>query len=127
MNQFAKANQFEKAALSRNQLFALRGLGKQIIFSDNDFMDISKDEGLLGLARLLGLDRPPKIIEGYDISHLQGTNNVASMVVFSNGLPDKTKYRKFRMKCGNNDFAHINEVIRRRLKKTNTKTGVYLI
>ena len=47
---------------------------------------------------------------------MQGTNNVASMVVFINGVPDKKEYRRFKMiLTGNNDFKHIEEVITRRL------------
>ncbi len=122
MKQAAKEADFEHAAMLRNQMFAIAGLSKQIIFSDREFLDISKDRGLAGLAELLGLPQPPKRIEGYDISHMSGTDNVASMVVFSQGIPDKTNYRKFKMRIkGNNDFAHMNEVISRRLSDKNRK------
>ncbi len=122
MNQAAKTKDYEKAAKLRNQLFALKGLGKQIIFSDQEFMDISKDEGLAGLCEILGLVTPPRRIEGYDISHMSGTDNVASMVVFTNGLPHKASYRKFKMRIlGNDDFAHMNEAITRRLSEKNVK------
>ena len=122
MNTHAKAGRFEEAAVARNQLFALKGLSKQIIFSDREFMDISKDKGLSGLANLLGLQTVPKRIEGYDISHMSGTDTVASMVVFTNGIPDKTNYRKFKMRIpGNDDFAHMNEAITRRLSEKNRK------
>lgn len=122
MKACAKAGQFEQAAGLRNQLFALRGLSKQIVFSDQEFLDISKDQGLAGLAELLGLEKPPQRVEGYDISHMSGTDNVASMVVFTNGLPNKTQYRKFKLRLpGNNDFAHMNEAITRRLSPKNVK------
>jgi excinuclease ABC subunit C len=122
MTTYAKAKQFEEATQARNQLFALKGLSKQIIFSDKEFMDISKDEALSGLAELLGLPKPPRRIEGYDISHMQGTDNVASMVVFVNGLPDKSNYRKFKLRVpGNDDFAHMREAITRRLSPKNCK------
>lgn len=118
----AKKSQFEQAARYRKQLFALRGLTKQIIFSDKEFMDLSKDEGMAGLAALLGLPTPPRRIEGYDISHMSGTDTTASMVVFTNGLPDKAQYRKFKMRLpGNDDFAHMNEAITRRLSEKNVK------
>ena len=53
---------------------------------------------------------------------MSGTDTVASMVVFSQGIPDKTAYRKFKMRIpGNNDFAHMNEVITRRLSQKNVK------
>lgn len=122
MQAYAKANQFEQAAIARNQLYALKGLSKQIIFSDAEFMDISKDKGLHGLSLMLGTKAAPKRIEGYDISHMQGTDTVASMVVFTNGIPNKTEYRKFKMRIpGNDDFAHMNEVIGRRLSQKNRK------
>jgi excinuclease ABC subunit C len=77
---------------------------------------------LVELATLLGLTKPPRRIEGFDISHMQGTDNVASMVVFINGLPDKASYRKFKMRIGgNDDFAHMAETIHRRLREENRK------
>lgn len=122
MKTAAKNQQFEEAARYRKQLFALKGLTKQIVFSDKEFMDLSKDEGLSGLAALLGLDKPPRRIEGYDISHMSGTDTTASMVVFTNGLPNKAEYRKFKMRIpGNDDFAHMNEAITRRLSAKNVK------
>jgi len=118
----AKRSQFEEAAKLRKQLFALRGLTKQIVFSDTEFMDLSKDEGMAGLADLLGLATPPRRIEGYDISHMSGTDTTASMVVFTNGMPNKAEYRKFKMRIpGNDDFAHMNEAITRRLSEKNVK------
>lgn len=122
MQKAAKKQDFEKAAELRNQYYALKALSKQIVFSDKEFLDISKDRGLAGLADLLGLDREPRRIEGYDISHMQGTDNVASMVVFTNGIPDKANYRKFKMRIpGNNDFAHMHEAITRRCSEKNVK------
>ena len=118
----AKKQQFERAAELRNQFYALKALSKQIVFSDTEFLDISKDRGLQGLADLLGMRKVPQRIEGYDISHMQGTDNVASMVVFTNGIPDKAAYRKFKMRLpGNNDFAHMNEALSRRLSVKNVK------
>lgn len=122
MRAAAKKSEFEEAARYRKQLFALRGLTKQIIFSDKEFMDLSKDEGLADLSLLLGLETPPRRIEGYDISHMSGTDTTASMVVFTNGMPNKAEYRKFKMRIpGNDDFAHMNEAITRRLSAKNVK------
>ncbi len=116
----SKAQDYEKAAVIRNQLFSLKELSKQIIFSDREFLDISKDRGLQGLSDALGLAKAPKRIEGFDISHMSGTDVVASMVVFTSGMPDKTSYRKFKLKVQqNNDFASMNEVIGRRLADRN--------
>ena len=114
----AKHHEFERAAILRNQLHNLKELQRQIIFRDREFVDISKDHALAELTNLLGLKEVPRRIEGYDISHMSGTNNVASMVVATNGLADKSEYRKFQMRIpGNNDFAHMNEVIMRRFAK----------
>lgn len=115
MKQAAKAQQFELAARRRNEIYNLRELQKQILFSDREFMDISKDQALSGLANLLSLKGVPRRIEGYDISHMQGTNNVASMVVATNGVADKAEYRKFKMRLpGNDDFGHMRETMLRR-------------
>lgn len=122
MQRAAKRQEFENAAELRNKYYALRALAKQIVFSDKEFLDLSKDRALSGLARLLGLKDIPRRIEGYDISHMQGTDNVASMVVFANGIPDKAGYRKFKMRLpGNDDFAHMHEVITRRLSEKHRK------
>lgn len=123
MKRAAKAHEFERAAALRNKLNALHALHKQIVFSDREFMDLSKDAGLSELTHLLGLPAIPRRIEGFDISHMSGTDTVASMVVFSNGLPDKAAYRKFKMRIpGNDDFAHMNEVITRRTSERNRKS-----
>lgn len=115
MHDAAAQKQFELAAKRRNQIRDLKELQKQILFSDREFMDISKDQALSGLSELLGLKGVPHRIEGYDISHMQGTNNVASMVVATNGIADKAQYRKFKLQIpGNNDFAHMHEVVFRR-------------
>lgn len=122
MKQAARAKDFELAAHYRNQLQALQQLSRQILFSDRELQDASKDLALVELASLLGLAKPPRRIEGFDISHMQGTDNVASMVVFAGGLPDKASYRKFKMRLGgNDDFAHMAETIRRRLREDNRK------
>lgn len=122
MNKAAKAQDFETAAKLRNQLFALGNLSRQVIFSDKEFMDISKDHALAELVDLLGLSKFPARIEGYDISHMQGTDVVASMVVFTNGVSNKGEYRKFKTKKDqNNDFHNMNETIKRRLSEKNRK------
>lgn len=71
------------------------------------------------LQRDLRLKKPPLRIECFDISNLQGTDSVASMVVFIDGKPKKSEYRKFNIKTvvGPNDFASMSEVIYRRYKR----------
>lgn len=122
MKRAAKAKDFEYAARLRNQLFALQNLNKQVIFSDKEFLDISKDHALNELVDLLGLTEFPKRIEGYDISHQQGSDVVASLVVFTNGVSNKGEYRKFKTKKNhNNDFYNMNETLGRRLSEHNRK------
>lgn len=118
----ARAQNFEAAAKTRNQLLALQNLSRQVIFSDKEFLDISKDHALNELVDLLKLGRYPRRIEGYDISHMQGSDVVASMVVFTNGVSNKGEYRKFKTrKNQNNDFYNMHETIKRRLSEKNRK------
>lgn len=122
MNKAAKAQNFELAAKLRNKLIWLKGLDAQVIFSDKEFLDISKDHALSELVNLLSLDKYPRRIEGYDISHMQGSDVVASMVVFTNGVSNKAEYRKFKTKINkNDDFYNMNETIKRRLSDKNIK------
>ena len=75
-----------------------------------------QDKSLEELRDNLGLNVLPKRIECYDISNIQGVEAVGSMVVFTNGLPDKKEYRKFKVKTveGPNDFEMMKEVLTRR-------------
>jgi excinuclease ABC subunit C len=82
--------------------------------------DTGKTEAALEeLAEALDLPEPPRRIECYDISNIQGTSAVGSMVVFVDGRPRSPEYRRFRIKTveGANDFAMMEEVLRRRFKK----------
>lgn len=116
----AKLHDFENAAALRNKLRDLRELQSRIMFGDKEFLDISKDKALSDLVDLLGLKKIPARIEGYDISHMSGTNVVASMVVFSNGVSDRSGYRKFKTRIEhNNDFFNMNETLLRRLSDKN--------
>lgn len=69
------------------------------------------------LADYIGLAKPPKRIEAFDISHLQGVENVGSMIVFENGKPKNRDYRRFKIKYveGANDYESMREVMQRRL------------
>jgi excinuclease ABC subunit C len=82
--------------------------------------DRSRTEPMLAaLAEALDLESPPKRIECYDISNIQGDSAVGSMVVFEDGRPRNEHYRHFRIKFtpGPNDFAMLQEVLRRRLER----------
>ncbi len=83
--------------------------------SDPDLMASAMSE----LQEQLSLPRLPRRIECYDISHIQGTNMVASMAVFEDGRPKNSHYRRFKIKTvpGNDDFASMREVLTRRFKR----------
>lgn len=76
-------------------------------------------ESLNCLKKELNMEELPNVIECFDISHLGGTEVVASMVQFRGGIPDKTNYRKFKIRGGdkNDDFAAMNEVVKRRYSR----------
>ncbi len=96
----------------KNQLLKLVEKNIEITF----FGDVSKVEAL---QHQLNLQEPPQVIECFDISHLSGTSMVGSMVQFRNGKPDKTNYRRFRIRTveGIDDVAAIAEVVRRRYQR----------
>ena len=117
MHAAADAQDYETAAALRQQLYGLKELQKKIVFSDKEFMAISSDRALTELQHLLHLPRPPRRIEGYDISHQSGQDVVGSMVVFINGVSDRAEYRKFKLRRQqNDDAASLQEVLTRRLK-----------
>ena len=76
----------------------------------------SRSESLSALAKALSLKEAPLRIECYDVSHLSGTNIVASMVVFEDGLPKKSQYRQFNIESAADDTDAIHQVLSRRLK-----------
>jgi len=86
------------------------------------FGDLSKVEAL---QHQLNLQEPPQVIECFDISHLSGTSMVGSMVQYRNGKPDKTNYRRFRIRTveGIDDTAAIAEVVRRRYTRLQQEHG----
>jgi excinuclease ABC subunit C len=120
MQRAAKKKEFEAAARLRDQLTDLRSFSKQMIFGDKEAFDLTRDQALTGLADRLELPVLPRRIEAFDISHLGGVDNVASMVVFSDGVANRDEYRRFKMTLkGNNDVGHMREVITRRFSPKN--------
>lgn len=79
----------------------------------------ARTEALAGLAGALGLGRPPRRIECFDMSNIQGTSAVGSMVVFTDGAPDPKQYRRFRIRSGDtpDDFRMMAEVLGRRFAR----------
>ena len=88
---------------------------------------IRKEKRTIGavkdIAELIGIESAARM-EAYDISHISGTLSVASMVVFENGEPKKTAYRKFRLKetIGNDDYSSMKEVLSRRFTDEKLET-----
>ena len=117
MSDAAKRLEFERAAKLRGQLFAIEHIRDVSIITKEDvelpFAEV-KPQGYFDLNGR---------IEAYDISNISGTSSVASMVVFEEGKPAKHLYRKFKIKTvtGANDFASMEEVLRRRLARRGTR------
>jgi excinuclease ABC subunit C len=80
---------------------------------------VNPEHDLVDLARHLDLPTPPQRIEGFDISNISGTFAVASMVAFRNGRPDRSAYRKFKIRTvtGQDDFACMAETVKRRYSR----------
>jgi excinuclease ABC subunit C len=87
-----------------------------------------RTEALDGLATALGLTAPPIRIECFDISHIMGTETVASMVVFEGGVALKSDYRRFRIRDAvagaPDDFASMNQVLGRRLARFEAESDI---
>jgi excinuclease ABC subunit C len=123
MKKAAASLDFEKAASLRDALDDLRRTMKKTEkFERLPYtlpLAIDPDRDLQELATALGLSAPPERIEGFDISNISGTFAVASMVSFRVGRPDRSNYRRFRMKTvtGQDDFACMAETIHRRYSR----------
>jgi excinuclease ABC subunit C len=120
----AAANQdFEKAAGLRDLIRDLEHTWKRTEkFERVPYtlpLSINPQNDLAELAKVLNLPKPPQRIEGFDISNIGGTFAVASLVSFRNGRPDRANYRRFKIKTveGQDDFASMAEVVRRRYSR----------
>ncbi|HEY2476403.1 MAG TPA: excinuclease ABC subunit UvrC [Candidatus Cybelea sp.] len=89
-----------------------------------ELQETAQARALTDLADALELPEPPHRIECYDVSNIQGTNPVASMVVFVEGRPRKSEFRRFKIQYdrGPNDFAMMQETLRRRLRYLRRET-----
>ncbi len=121
MEEASKALLFEKAARLRDDIDALKALGQRGDVEKDvqpEVFPIDPKKGLAGLRKVLGLAQTPRTIEGVDIAHLGGSDTVASLVSFIDGLPFKPGYRRYRIKSvqGIDDFASIREVVTRRFR-----------
>lgn len=120
MKEAANKREFEKAAYFRNQFTNLKSLNERVRLRDQSNDIVTQDEVLGRLKDIFNLSFYPARIEGYDISHMSGTNVVASMVVFTNGISDRSNYRKFKIKIDkNDDFYNMQEALKRRFSNKN--------
>lgn len=113
MKAASKGNEFEKAVGFRNKIFALKHIQDVALIASSDF---TLSPALSQRARE-NMEESFRI-EAYDISNISGTNAVGSMVVFNNNEPDKSQYRKFKIKTveGSNDVGMMREVLLRRFQ-----------
>ena len=91
-------------------------------FSNLNKRKYERSEGaLIELAEVLGLKEPPKRIESFDISNIQGVDSIGAMVVFTDGKKDKKEYRRYKIKTveGPNDYDSMAEILERRIVKDN--------
>ncbi|HVU09482.1 MAG TPA: excinuclease ABC subunit UvrC [Verrucomicrobiae bacterium] len=120
MRKAAAARDFERAAMLRDLIRDLQDTWKRTEkFERIPYtlpLSIHPENDLVELGKILNLSTPPSRIEGFDISNISGTFKVASLVSFKNGRPDRANYRRFKIKtvAGQDDFASIAEVVRRR-------------
>lgn len=122
MARASKAMEFEKAARLRDDIRALASLGRRGEVERDiqpEVFPIDPRKGLRGLRKILAMDKVPRVVEGIDIAHLGGTDTVASLVCFIDGLPFKPGYRRFRIRtvAGVDDYASIREVVGRRFTR----------
>lgn len=118
MKAAAEKLDFEKAAQLRNLLDDLRATTKPMTRFTRKALPsaIDPQADLVALQDALQLERPPAVMECFDISNISSNHIVASMVRFRDGVPDRAGYRRFRIAgvTGQNDFASMAEVVRRR-------------
>jgi excinuclease ABC subunit C len=130
MKKAAAAQDYEHAAQLRDLLADLRHTTKKVSrFERMPYslpLAIDPERDLVELAKALGLASPPQRIEGFDISNISGTFKVASLVSFRNGRPDRANYRRFKIKTveGQDDFASVAEVVRRRYTRVLNESKV---
>jgi excinuclease ABC subunit C len=122
MRAASQALNFEKAGRIRDQLQLLENLSLRGNLEDHvqpEVFFIDPRKGLAGLQKIFKLPHPPRRIEGVDIAHLGGSETVASLVQFIDGLPFKHGYKRFKIHGveGIDDFASIREVVSRRLSR----------
>ena len=121
MRKAAKKMDFEKAAELRNMIDDLRSTTKPMRRFTRGSLPSTIDPmaDVRALADALQLSQVPQVMECFDISNISTTHVVASMVCFRDGVPDKDNYRRYRVRTvdGQDDFASMAEVVRRRYSR----------
>jgi excinuclease ABC subunit C len=122
MEAASKQLQFEEAARLRDEIHMLETLdqrGKLDKHAQPEVFPVDPKKGLAGLQKVLHLEQTPRTVEGIDIAHTAGTETVASVVRFIDGLPFKPGYRRLRIRSvqGVDDFASIYEAVSRRFQR----------
>lgn len=130
MQTAAKELRFEQAARLRDEIHLLETLdrrGEIDVHAQPEVFYIDPKKGLAGLRKVLKLAETPRTIEGVDIAHLGGTETVASLVQFIDGLPFKPGYRRFKIEGvdGIDDFRSIHEVVARRFQRLHDESAAF--
>ncbi len=123
MKDLAKQHKFEEAGLVRDKMRTLQQVMEHThVIEGSKITDDNWDNTWKIMQKILGINPTPLKLRGtriecYDISNIQGKFAVGSMVVFKNGVPEKSQYKKFRIQMKNepNDIAMLKEVLTRRL------------
>ncbi len=130
MNAASAELQFEEAARLRDEIQLLETLdqrGELDTHAQPEVFYVDPGKGLTGLQKVLHLAEKPRTIEGVDIAHLQGSETVASLVQFIDGLPFKPGYKRYRIRdvSGVDDYASIYEVVARRFQRLSDEGQVF--
>lgn len=126
----AGSRDYEEAARLRDEIRMLETLderGELDTHVQPEVFHVDPQKGLAGLRKVLKLPEVPRTIEGIDIAHLQGSETVASLVQFLDGLPFKPGYKRYRIRDveGVDDFGSIREVVARRFQRLQDEEGVF--
>ena len=122
MKAFAEKLQYEKAKVLRERIASINSVTQRVSMRRTSMEELSRigvKNELLELKEVLGLKKLPVHIEGFDISNISGREAVGSMVYFRDAQPEKSQYRKFKIKTVNSidDVSMMKEVVRRRYSR----------
>ncbi|MCE9584604.1 MAG: excinuclease ABC subunit UvrC [Planctomycetes bacterium] len=130
MKAHSDAREYELAAVVRDQVQAIEQLRDHQDLDDSletDLIPLDPVKSVDDLRDLLGMELRPRVIEGTDISHLQGTDSVGSLVSFVDGVPFKSGYRRYKIKTVDqiDDYASIKEVVLRRFTRLKNEEAAF--